>query len=285
MGVKPGASGLFGDTVAGGDLLGLCLVGRPVARMLPQDGSVGEVTRFVLLDGLPHGTASALLLRAAGDLRTAWTPSGVVRRERRKLWKPSKNPRRGCSLKPFVYSGLQPPLRPIPSFSCHDPSGGVVGCPSPGSPYRYPACIEYEHVRTGIPEQMQGIAKVTRHYGELLDGVRRTHMPEHSVWSAMRHRCLTPNSAGWRHYGGRGITICDRWLIGDGFAAFYADMGPRPSIRHTLDRIDSDGNYEPSNCRWATWDVQGANKRARRKSPVKTVDILASSESQTVRCK
>ncbi len=65
IGVRRGAPGLFGDPVASGPLLGLCLIGRPVARALPQDGTWGEVTRMVLLPGLPHGTASATLSRAA----------------------------------------------------------------------------------------------------------------------------------------------------------------------------------------------------------------------------
>jgi hypothetical protein len=86
-----------------------------------------------------------------------------------------------------------------------------------------------------------------------------TYSPEFSVWLAMRKRCGNPNNASWRHYGARGITICERWQ--DSFEAFHADMGSRPSAKHSLDRIDNDGNYEPGNCRWATPSEQQSNRR------------------------
>lgn len=90
-------------------------------------------------------------------------------------------------------------------------------------------------------------------------GLHRT--PEHIVWAAMRYRCLNPSSSSWKWYGGRGITICDRWR--DDFVAFLEDVGPRPSPEHSLDRIDVDGNYEPGNVRWATPSEQQRNKRRR----------------------
>lgn len=79
----------------------------------------------------------------------------------------------------------------------------------------------------------------------------QTDIAEYNSWTAMRKRCLNPNHRAYHRYGGRGITICDRWLGEDGFVNFLADMGSRPSWQHTLDRIDPDGNYEASNCRWA----------------------------------
>jgi hypothetical protein len=86
--------------------------------------------------------------------------------------------------------------------------------------------------------------------------------PEYSVWSGMKDRCLNPNSCNWTNYGGRGITVCDRWK--DSFSNFYEDMGPRPSDEHSIDRIDNDGNYEPGNCRWATVEEQVYNRRTNR---------------------
>lgn len=85
----------------------------------------------------------------------------------------------------------------------------------------------------------------------------------YASWRAMRDRCLNPKRGVFAHYGGRGITICPEWQAS--FQSFLADMGPRPE-GCTLDRIDVDGNYEPSNCRWATPKQQANNKRARARA-------------------
>jgi len=79
-------------------------------------------------------------------------------------------------------------------------------------------------------------------------------------WSAMRDRCTKPNARGYKHYGGRGITICDEWRRS--FEAFYRDVGPRPEGK-SIDRIDNDGNYEPANCKWSTPSEQNYNRRSR----------------------
>lgn len=74
----------------------------------------------------------------------------------------------------------------------------------------------------------------------------------------MRSRCSNPSNASWRYYGARGITVCDRWRLS--FAAFLADMGPKPTPRHQIDRKDGTLGYFPSNCRWATPKEQVCNR-------------------------
>lgn len=93
---------------------------------------------------------------------------------------------------------------------------------------------------------------------------RNCARPEHRVWSRMHERCGNPNHVHYDRYGGRGISVCERWSGSTGFKAFLSDMGPRPSNRHEIDRIDNDGNYEPGNCRWVTASQNGRNKRNNR---------------------
>jgi len=89
-----------------------------------------------------------------------------------------------------------------------------------------------------------------------------TKSAEYKIWRGMKARCRKENNPNYPHYGGRGIGICDKWF--ESFAAFFADMGPRPSAGHSIDRIDNDGNYEPGNCRWADLETQANNKRNSR---------------------
>ncbi len=89
----------------------------------------------------------------------------------------------------------------------------------------------------------------------------KSRTPEYLAWKRMKARCTCKASAGFRHYGGRGVQVCARWR--DSFEAFIADMGPCP-YGHSLDRIDTNGNYEPGNCRWADRVTQNNNTTRNR---------------------
>lgn len=82
---------------------------------------------------------------------------------------------------------------------------------------------------------------------------------ENLAWRQMKARCCNPKNGSFKDYGDRGISVCARWM--ESFEAFFADMGPRPSAGHSLDRERSEGNYEPGNCRWATRQQQNENRR------------------------
>lgn len=101
---------------------------------------------------------------------------------------------------------------------------------------------------------------------------------EFESWAHMIKRCTNPNYCSYKNYGGRGISICDRWLGENGFVNFLSDMGNRPTIKHSLDRFpDNNGNYEPANCRWATQKEQCRNVRTNVMLSYKG-DVLCMSE-------
>lgn len=83
------------------------------------------------------------------------------------------------------------------------------------------------------------------------------------IWKAMIQRCTNPNDRRWKDYGGRGITVCQRWR--ESFEAFYADMGPRPDGL-SIDRVNNDRGYSPQNCQWATREQQARNKRGQARA-------------------
>jgi hypothetical protein len=96
---------------------------------------------------------------------------------------------------------------------------------------------------------------------------------EYSAWARMKDRCSNPNFIEFHVYGGRGVSVCERWK--KSFTAFFEDVGPAPSPEHSIDRIDNDGNYEPGNVRWATKHEQIWNQ-------AKTTKVLFNGEIQAV---
>ena len=92
----------------------------------------------------------------------------------------------------------------------------------------------------------------------------RKRSTEQNSWHAMKGRCLNPNNLSYKDFGGRGIRVCDEWR--DSFDTFLKDVGPKPSPRHSLGRIDKDGDYTPSNARWETPLEQEDGRRNKKQS-------------------
>lgn len=106
----------------------------------------------------------------------------------------------------------------------------------------------YKHRRVGLGQEMHGLSKT----------------PEYRIFKYMISRCYRETDKDFHYYGGRGVKISDEWLAS--FKTFYEDMGPRPSKKHSIDRVDPYGNYSKENCRWVTQDVQLKNRRKRNES-------------------
>jgi hypothetical protein len=130
-------------------------------------------------------------------------------------------------------------------------------------------------------ERTSAMGQKWRKHGHSLDR-KGNPTPTYNSWQGMKQRCLDANAANYDLYGGRGITICSRWLGPQGFQNFLADLGERPAGT-SLDRINSDGHYTPENTRWATAKEQGRNRRTTKLNVSKVREIrrlVASGQTQ-----
>ena len=123
--------------------------------------------------------------------------------------------------------------------------------------------------------QRHGDPQFCKRYRET-HGKRET--PEYRIWGDIIQRCLNKKDTGYKNYGGRGITMCERWR--NSFVAFYHDMGRRPFLKAEVDRIDNNGNYEPGNCHWVTHKANCNNTRRNRRHENKILHEVRKCEAE-----
>lgn len=126
-------------------------------------------------------------------------------------------------------------------------------------------CLQVEKAKDNLPASTHGHS--ARRNGKALTF-------EYKAWMGMKQRCNRKYGEWFKHYGARGIKVCDRWF--NSFENFLADMGPHPGEGFSIDRINANGNYEPSNCRWANWEEQARNRRNNRNVIVNNVTMCVS---------
>lgn len=119
----------------------------------------------------------------------------------------------------------------------------------------------------------------TTEHGHAGGNNKRKNPPSktYRTWQAMKDRCLNPKASNYARYGGRGIAICERWLS---FKNFLADMGEKPTAKHTIERNDNAGDYVPGNCRWATKKEQANN---RDRNPLYKLTMIEAREIRRLR--
>lgn len=127
-------------------------------------------------------------------------------------------------------------------------------CGSMSRPYIF-RLVRGETRSCGCVRREDFVRGSTRHGGGRRGAAR---MPEFTIWLSMRQRCRDPKTACYYRYGGAGVYVCKRWSL---FENFMADMGQRPTPKHSIDRVDGSKGYEPGNCRWATAKEQGRNRK------------------------
>jgi hypothetical protein len=131
------------------------------------------------------------------------------------------------------------------------------------------------NLRQGLSTQCRSCAKKGRPSNRRTHGEAFKKSAEYNVWRRLRQRCYAEYDANFKHYGGRGITVCKRWQGPQGYVNFLADMGRRPERGYSIERINNNSGYYPSNCKWALQKEQNRNKRGnvrvRVGSEVKTI--------------
>lgn len=141
------------------------------------------------------------------------------------------------------------------------------------------ALIAGSSLRTGLSKSC-GCGVKDSNISRSIHGM--TKSPEHKAWRQILARCDNKSNPGYKDYGGRGISVCERWRYS--FLNFFEDMGRRPSSGHSIDRKDTNGNYEPDNCWWATRTDQNENTRASKLWVVEGLEFPSSSKAAAHFC-